>query len=131
MISWFKKGIEKFKEDYAYNKAIEQAKLDSKTGVKNAMDNPLYRGSEVIMSTGEVLQFTAMEILLTDLKTTNVTRGKSKEHLLSIRDRRSSVSTTKRRTFRKNKREYFVDQIISIREYTEEEQPKYISRDEN
>lgn len=119
MINWFKKNLNKYKEDY-------QKAIDKQAGFEGAKKNPLYGGTELTMFNGEVLQLTALEALAIDTTTINRTRGVSKERLLSIRDKRDSKSTTKRATFRYNGQVYYTDQIETVRKYTQEEQPQFI-----
>lgn len=121
MFKWFKDEMNKAK-------SRAQQKIDEMAGFENAIQNPLYGGSEIVMADGEVLEMKAIDMLFLDTTTVSKTKGTSKERLLSIRDKRDSKSTTKRTTFSKNGRKYFVDQIVSVRPYSEEEQPKFIKK---
>lgn len=108
MIGWFKKNWTKLKSDL-------QEQSDKKAGFKNAIRNSYYKGYEITMKTGEVLR---------------MTREVHSSANLS-RDRRLSSIGTTRLTFSVDKQKYFKDQIVKVRRFTEEEQPKWITKEEN
>lgn len=121
--NWIRKESDRYQAIKEANQIKFQNKLDKKAGFKNAMYNKLYRGSEITMKSGAILQMEEIEMFVIDTKTTSVTKSTRHKSLLGTK---TYHSTSKRRTFRKDGQYHFVDQIASIRKYSSEEQPKYI-----
>ncbi|MGG5739689.1 hypothetical protein [Bacillus cereus group sp. IBL03679] len=121
--NWIRKESDRYQAIKEANQKRFQNKLDKKAGFSNAMLNPLYNGTEIIMKNGSILQMEAIEIVFIDTNTIKVTKGRKHKTLLGTK---KYSSTTKRKTFRKNGQDHFVDQIASIRKYSPKEQPKYI-----